>query len=558
MQLLRSLLTVTYPYPNQIQRQRAQGLLLVIWASLIGWVGYFLGVALPGINAGNPTELYLNVGLALVPFIAVLNLIFVQRGRLQLASLLLVVGVSVATLPLLFTSPDGLLPLAAIVPLVAGGVLLRREAFVPVAVLILATLVLRAAWLSLYTAEYVVIPANNVNVNLVVSLVTFGSAAAFLYAFSGSAERTTADALNEARLMAAAAQYGAALDPHADESSVLGSAMRLLQDEFDFFNVQLYLQNDEGQLMRRGRMMLGRMDNASQQQRAATDSLAGSAALERRAVVADRSATADVRALVAPPARKALAVPLLAGDKLLGVIEAQSETERPFSKAQIAAVERVAGQTGRALLNARRLADAETAAREAQDSLSHMATQMREQGAAGARALKAGWDSYLQRFDAPVGFDININGRQTVTRAADLPDTLREAMQGGQLVTTDTPEGTVINIPIITRGELLGAMSFQLPIGRTLTERQIELARSVAERLGTTLDNARLFEQSQNQVQREHQANQVASRLLGVTDVQTVLDLAAADFQTALGAVYTRVYVSGVQDEPRDKRETSS
>jgi GAF domain-containing protein len=557
MQFLRSLFTITYPYQNQIQRQRARGLLVVIWVSVIAWVGYILGVALPSINAGNAPELVLNPGLAVVPFMAVLNLILVQNGRLQFAALLLVIASMASTLPLLFTSPDALLPLAAMLPLVAGGVLLRRGAFLPVALVIIGVLVLRALWLSGFTDEYIVIPANNVNFNLVAVLVAYGSAAAFLYAFSGSAERTTSSALDEARLMASAARYGATLESQASETDVLGSAMRLLQDDFDFFNVQLYLQDDEGHLIRRGRMTLGRMGDA-QQQRAPADSLAGSAAAERHAIVADRSAAADIRGLVAAPARKALAVPLLVGDTLLGVLEAQSDNERPFSKAQVAAVELLAGQTARAMLSARRLADAESAAREAQTSLANMATQMREMSGVGARALKAGWDSYLQRFDAPVGYDININGRQTVTRAADLPDTLREAMQSGQLVTTDTPDGQVINIPIITRGELLGAMSFQLPVGRALTERQIELARSVAERLGTTLDNTRLFEQSQIQVQRERQANQVASRLLGVTDVQTVLDLAAADFQTALGAVYTQIYVSGVQEEPRDKRETSS
>jgi GAF domain-containing protein len=101
-------------------------------------------------------------------------------------------------------------------------------------------------------------------------------------------------------------------------------------------------------------------------------------------------------------------------------------------------------------------------------------------------------------------------------------------------------------------------MSFTLPTNHALTQRQIELSRNVAERLGAALESSRLFEQSQAQADRERQASETTSHLLGVTDVQTVLDLAAADFQEALGAVYTRVYLNiDTPNEARATREAS-
>jgi GAF domain-containing protein len=65
----------------------------------------------------------------------------------------------------------------------------------------------------------------------------------------------------------------------------------------------------------------------------------------------------------------------------------------------------------------------------------------------------------------------------------------------------------------------------------------------VAERLALALENTRLFEQTQAQAQRERKANEIASVLIGATDVRLVLNLAAENFKDALGAVNTHIYI---------------
>jgi GAF domain-containing protein len=126
-------------------------------------------------------------------------------------------------------------------------------------------------------------------------------------------------------------------------------------------------------------------------------------------------------------------------------------------------------------------------------------------------------------------------------RADDLPAELRAVMERGQTLVETHDEQETLSVPIIVRGTLLGAMAFRLPPARHMTERQLELARSVAERLGTALENTRLFEQSRTLAQRERQANESAARLQGIVDVETLINLAASDFREVLGAVYTRV-----------------
>jgi hypothetical protein len=65
------------------------------------------------------------------------------------------------------------------------------------------------------------------------------------------------------------------------------------------------------------------------------------------------------------------------------------------------------------------------------------------------------------------------------------------------------------------------------------------------------LENKRLFEQSRAQALRESKANQVGNLLLSSTDIETVLNLAAQNFNEALGAVQTKIHL-----QPETRRAT--
>jgi GAF domain-containing protein len=101
----------------------------------------------------------------------------------------------------------------------------------------------------------------------------------------------------------------------------------------------------------------------------------------------------------------------------------------------------------------------------------------------------------------------------------------------------------IVSLPILFRGETLGAISFAVPAERPVSERSLEMAQIVVNRLSLALENTRLFEQSQMQALRERKASDVAQQLISANDVRSVLNLAAESFNQALGAVRTRVYL---------------
>jgi len=158
------------------------------------------------------------------------------------------------------------------------------------------------------------------------------------------------------------------------------------------------------------------------------------------------------------------------------------------------------------------------------------------------QSLGGDWLNYVQGRGAEAfGFDLGQN--LSLTRATDLPEYLKPAMARGEPVVEVGTSEQVVNIPIKRRDDVLGAMSFALPLDRQITDRQLEIASAVTDRLAVALENARLVEQSQSQAARQRTASEVSNLLLGQQEVDALLETAAESFSNALGAIYTRIYI---------------
>jgi GAF domain-containing protein len=316
----------------------------------------------------------------------------------------------------------------------------------------------------------------------------------------------------------------------------------ILEQYFDFTSVAIYVREEQNDFSRR--TLLGmHFGVTSRLDRSQLTPLI-SAALNAEAVtLIDRGMSAYHRSLITAPARKSAALPLQLGSRLLGVIEATSDISASFRRNDAQMLTVLAEQSARWFAAVQAAQTLTRQLSEAQGALTRLSEQIRIRENQALRALQTEWDSYLKRRGSVVGYDMD-SAAERIIRADDLPADLRAAMERGQAVVETRGEQQVLSVPIIVRGTLLGAMAFTMPIGRMLTERQIELTRSVAERLGAALETTRLFEQSRLLAERERLANETAARLQGILDVQTLIDLAAEDFRTVLGAVYTQVVVN--------------
>ena len=154
-----------------------------------------------------------------------------------------------------------------------------------------------------------------------------------------------------------------------------------------------------------------------------------------------------------------------------------------------------------------------------------------------------------------IGFDISDHSGTALPNDALTPE-IQEALERDDLHIEMQPETNeqIVMVPILLRGTTLGALSFTMPAQVRMTQAQLDLVRQVAQRLAMAIENRILFEQSEAIAHREIMANEVGQMLLSTTHIDTVLAIAAEQFNSTLGAVQTRIRIKPQDTEYHAKR----
>jgi len=239
----------------------------------------------------------------------------------------------------------------------------------------------------------------------------------------------------------------------------------------------------------------------------------------------------------------ALAVPVFNHEKyIIAVLDIQSEDKSDFSSTEIKTLELIASRFGQSLEQIRTVAELRHDLLEQDDLLTRQRQRLLQYERAERQVTTETWRDYLQQHGVDyLGYDIAELMADPV-ESTDLTDEIQAAIQTGDITVEQDGDHQLVSVPISLRGQTLGAMSFRVASGtQVIGARQQELIRNVVQRLSLALENKRLFEQSQSQAKRESKANEVGNLLLSSTDINTVLNLAAENFNEALGAIQTQI-----------------
>jgi len=564
-QLRRRFFTLRHVYFNPIDRQRATILLGISWvivAALVAWVLVSLLRAAANENVSVQTFITAVVGLVLTRLIHTL----IQSGRLQAGVWLFVLMVTGAVVSfVLFRSPEG--PningpfiVTLLVPLVAAGVLLNRRGMVLITLLLGMTVIAAGLNQLQLTGSVELIPANLVPADLPLTIICMVLVAAFLLAFTSSLERIANASLTDIQQRQWVTEFGIQLGRETDENAILTNALNLIRDRFQYLFAQVYLADEEGVLSQSVRTGLVQQDAplGSGLRMGDTSIVSESARLKQPTVTSSDDAPPR-RTHMLTAANYAAAVPIIVDEKVVGVLDIQTSSQTPFSQNELNVLLLLADQLGTAMLGARTMGDLRRALREQESANNRLQGQLQEYRLREHRNVTDVWSGYVQgRGKQAIGYDLVPESPATPLPADDLPPPITKTLQTGQLQIDNSGDEQIVNVPITFRDQTLGAMSFTLPKDQAVSEKQIEMAQIVAERLALALDNTRLFEQSQAQALRERKASEVTSMLIGATDVTTVLEIAAANFNEALGAVHTHIYIQpDMLVEPLAQKEQS-
>lgn len=528
-------------YVNPLERRRALGLTIMNGVVLVAALLGFILIDLIPLTRGG------SLGLDdLIPFVVAPVLVFfIQRfvlsGNIRFASWIFTALVVISTLIPRFDSINGTTTVIFIVPVVTAGILLdRRDFFIAVGALTFGILV-AAFNQSQITEPFTVIRSEVVLRDLTIVLLSVGISVAFLYIFSGTSEKIADDILeNRERLeMLQAARLGSA----NDENTVLVRAADLLMEKMLYTFSQVHLLDENGNLNTYVRTGMGTRHSVSRTS-LPTQNAIHEAMRRKEPVYVSVFDALETRGHLLPSVVHAVALPLILEDRAIGVLDVQSnQNQNPFSDSEMTILTLIATELADALNHTRTQAQLQRVLETHESTREHLQNQVGELRRQLEQSLGSDWTSYLRsRNQIAFGFDL-VGGNLNLTPANDLPEHLKAAMLRGETVVDLRGQEQIINVPIRRYDEVLGAMSFAVPAEHLLTERQMEMANAVANRLAVALENARLVEQSQAQAARERKAGEISDQLLSQQEVRTLLDTAAQSFNEALGAIYTRIYL---------------
>ena len=209
-----------------------------------------------------------------------------------------------------------------------------------------------------------------------------------------------------------------------------------------------------------------------------------------------------------PETRSEIALPLRAGDKVIGVLDVQSTEPSAFSQEDVNILSTLAEQVSIAIQNARQNQETQKALAEA-DALSRQFVQ-------------TGWSQFTRKQKLLGVYHTGAKG--TVLHAHKEADG-----------TTSEPRiknrgrGTSLTIPIRLRGEVIGSVNVSAVDQRKWTQDELDIATAIIERAAIAMENARLLNESQKRAAKERTIGDIAARISAQSEIEQLLRTAVQE-----------------------------
>ena len=377
-------------------------------------------------------------------------------------------------------------------------------------------------------------------------LVILGTGVAFLmFLRVARVERDSdiSEAIEERRKTAdVVAAIAQAVAGRAALNDLLDAVVQEINTTFDLiYHTQVFLVDDDGQDARLvastgtvGEQLLRRGHHL----RVGSSSVIGQATLHGHPVIARPGERGSVhkRNELLPLTAVETALPLRIGERIIGALDLQSKDPNAFREGnQLATFQALADSITLAVDNVSQYEKAQAQIQENEALIAEAQEALHEVERLNERLTGRAWSEYLRESAQEYGVSVDFTTRD-VQAEAPMTQSLQDAIKHNYLVQTQQDEVQVIAVPLRVRGQVIGAMEFELDADVSFSPDDYDLIQEVSERFGIAADNARLVEESQRNAQREALVNQITARLQSVNNVDNMVVEAAQSLFDSLKA----------------------
>jgi GAF domain-containing protein len=216
-----------------------------------------------------------------------------------------------------------------------------------------------------------------------------------------------------------------------------------------------------------------------------------------------------------PETRSEAALPLIIGEKIIGVVDVQSIQPSAFLETDIDVLSTLSNLVAVAIENSRLFSQTNKSLNELQATYS--------------RFTGMEWEKFSSQIKT-VGYRYS---------GLDIQPLINEGDDGGSINTSDKPkisdQADAISVPIKLRGLTLGFLSVRPKVSSLhWGDDEIAIAQAAADRVALALENARLLQDAQKKVAKEQLIGEISNKISASTNMDNILLTAIVELGQAI------------------------
>lgn len=213
-----------------------------------------------------------------------------------------------------------------------------------------------------------------------------------------------------------------------------------------------------------------------------------------------------------PETKSEVALPLMRGAEIIGVLDVQSTTQNAFSQSDIETLSILANQVSVTIQNTRLYEENITALEDAEKAYRQLAGET--------------W--------------------REVIKSQKLKGYIYDGVSSQPL--TRNISGHSVSVPVNIRGQVIGALKLEaLETDREWNDDELAMIKAAAERAALALENARLLAESQKRAAKERVIGEISAKISAQSDVDELLKIAALELNRNLPN--TEIAIQFTKDE---------
>jgi GAF domain-containing protein/HAMP domain-containing protein len=231
-----------------------------------------------------------------------------------------------------------------------------------------------------------------------------------------------------------------------------------------------------------------------------------------------------------PDTHSEIALPLKAGDEVIGALDVQSTEENAFGQEDVNILTALADQVSIAIQNARQYQETRKA--------------LAESVASSRQFVQTGWQQFT-RSEKLTGI------HHTGAKATLLYTQKDNGKDEGSLKQDQARaknRGASLSLPVKLRGQVIGTVDVHSVDSRRWDQDELDVVAAIIERAAIAMENARLLAESQKRAAKERTIGEISAKISAQSDIDQLLKTAAQELNRTLPGAEIAIQFNGSQE----------